>query len=104
MAQTLKPEKREAILKAARTLFCTFGYNETGMRDIAQEAGMTCGNIYHYFDDKEEIYLEIKSDGKDYGKIWLAMNAVKNLTEYGFLITELADKVPEDVLKGWCKS
>lgn len=55
MAQTLKAEKREAILKAARGRFRKQGIKQTSMNEIAEDAGLAVGNLYRYFTNKTEI-------------------------------------------------
>jgi AcrR family transcriptional regulator len=55
MAQTLKPEKRKAILDAARARFRKFGIKNTTMNDIANDSGLAVGNLYRYFPNKTEI-------------------------------------------------
>ena len=47
---------REQILAAALKLFSHRGYGATSVRDIAQEAGLSKGNVYHHFPDKETIF------------------------------------------------
>jgi TetR/AcrR family transcriptional regulator, acrAB operon repressor len=47
---------RGQILRAALKLFSSFGYHGTSMRDIAEEAGVSTGNVYHQFSDKEAIF------------------------------------------------
>ena len=47
---------RGQILRAALTLFSSFGYHGTSMRDIADKAGVSTGNVYHQFADKETIF------------------------------------------------
>lgn len=47
---------RGQILRAAVKLFSSFGYHGTSMRDIAEEAGVSTGNVYHQFADKETIF------------------------------------------------
>ncbi len=44
------------ILTVARRLFLTHGYNATRLRDIAQEADVSMGGIYHHFESKQQIY------------------------------------------------
>jgi AcrR family transcriptional regulator len=46
---------RAAILRAAARIFRTRGFAETGMRDIADAAGLSPANLYHYFRGKDEI-------------------------------------------------
>ena len=46
--------KRE-ILEGASRVFRRQGLYGTGMRDIATELGMHVGNLYYYFENKEEI-------------------------------------------------
>jgi AcrR family transcriptional regulator len=47
---------REQILNAALKLFSHRGYGATSVRDIAEEAGLSKGNVYHHFPDKETIF------------------------------------------------
>jgi len=48
-----------ALIDAATVLFGSQGYDAVGTPEIAQEAGVSVGTFYRYFDDKREIYLEI---------------------------------------------
>lgn len=50
---------RERILNAAARLFRERGYNGTPVRDIAEEVGILSGSLFHHFQSKEEILLEI---------------------------------------------
>ncbi len=51
--------KREAILRAARTLFARQSYEETTIADIAREAGIAVGTVYLYFRNKRDIYTAV---------------------------------------------
>jgi AcrR family transcriptional regulator len=48
---------REAILEAARAEFARTGYGGTGIRPIARAAGVDPALIYHYFKDKQAIFV-----------------------------------------------
>ena len=48
-----------AVLAAALELFSTQGFRATSLRDIAEKAGLSVGNIYHHFANKEEIYQRL---------------------------------------------
>jgi AcrR family transcriptional regulator len=45
-----------AVLDAALQLFSHQGYQATSVRDIADRAGVSTGNLYHHFPDKEAIF------------------------------------------------
>jgi AcrR family transcriptional regulator len=47
---------RRQVLDAALHLFSRQGYRATSVRDIAERAGVSTGNLYHHFPDKEAIY------------------------------------------------
>jgi AcrR family transcriptional regulator len=47
---------RAQVLEAALGLFSHQGYRATSMRDIASRAGVSTGNVYHHFRDKESIF------------------------------------------------
>ena len=53
------PGGRETILRVAATLFATKGYAESGLREIAQLAGIRASTVYYHFESKERIYEEI---------------------------------------------
>jgi AcrR family transcriptional regulator len=50
---------REAILQAALRLFSRQGYRGTSIREIATEAGLSTGNVYHHFADKEALFTTL---------------------------------------------
>ncbi len=47
--------KQVAILEAASRVFRQRGLHATGMRDIAAECGMQVGNLYYYFESKQDL-------------------------------------------------
>jgi AcrR family transcriptional regulator len=48
-------EKRKQILDAAVRVFARSGYHGSRVADIAEEAGVAHGLLYHYFPSKEEV-------------------------------------------------
>ena len=48
-----------AIEEAALRLFIRQGYFGTSVRDIATQAGVSIGNIYNYYSNKESIYVSL---------------------------------------------
>ncbi|MBY0402636.1 MAG: TetR/AcrR family transcriptional regulator [Cyanobacteria bacterium] len=53
--QKLDPQKKTAILEAARCRFHRYGIQKTSMKDIAQDVGLAVGTLYLYFRNKDEI-------------------------------------------------
>src|SRR4051794_35962497 len=49
-------ESRDKILRAAERLFSTKGFHGTGLREVANEAGVSVGNIYNHFPTKEQLF------------------------------------------------
>ncbi|HEL3169180.1 TPA: TetR/AcrR family transcriptional regulator [Stenotrophomonas maltophilia] len=47
------------ILQAALQCFLVKGFHQTSMRDIAQAAGVSLGNLYNHFPGKEAIILAV---------------------------------------------
>lgn len=54
--QTLKEDVRQSILRAALNEFKSHDYTGASMRRISASAGITTGNIYRYFKNKEELF------------------------------------------------
>ena len=53
---------RERIHEAALALFTSQGFHGTGMREIAQRAGVSLGNIYNHHATKEELLAALLSE------------------------------------------
>jgi AcrR family transcriptional regulator len=54
-----KQERRNQLLDTARRLFAEKGVEGTTIKDIADEAGVAQGLLYHYFKGKEELFWAI---------------------------------------------
>ncbi len=67
MAQVLKEEVRDRIVKSATDEFFDKGFENSSLRKIARESGITPGNLYRYYDNKEVLYEAIV--GESYRKL-----------------------------------
>ena len=55
-------EMRRRIQETALDLFDREGFENVSVEEIAQAAGCSVGNIYHYFKSKEDLFYEL-TDG-----------------------------------------
>ena len=56
------PDKRRMILDAAVRVFARQGFHHCRVSDVADEAGVAYGLVYHYFGSKEEILNQLFSE------------------------------------------
>lgn len=56
--------KEADILEAAIKVFAKSGYHNSGISQIAKEAGIASGSVYLYYASKEEVLASI------FGKVW----------------------------------
>jgi AcrR family transcriptional regulator len=87
-----RPRRGEAVRQAellgiAADLFADRGYVATTVRDIADEAGILSGSLYHHFDSKESMIDEILSTFID-----------QTLSSYEAVIAE--GKGPKETFEG----
>ncbi|MDG2029146.1 MAG: TetR/AcrR family transcriptional regulator [Acidimicrobiales bacterium] len=52
-------QTRARLLEAARVVFEETGFLDSRISDIAEQAGMSHGSFYHYFESKEQIFREL---------------------------------------------
>ncbi len=55
LPRTKAPDKRRLILDAAVRVFARQGFHACRVADIADEAGVAYGLVYHYFASKDEV-------------------------------------------------
>lgn len=55
--ENLIQKRREQIVLAAIKLFSQKGFHRTTLRELAEEAGLSHGNIYDYVGSKEDIFF-----------------------------------------------
>ncbi len=60
--------RRNIILDAAIDLFSQHPFHEIGMRDIADEAGISPASIYRYFNSRDDILAEILDQEMENGR------------------------------------
>lgn len=51
------------VREAALRLFAAHGFEATGIRDIARDAGVSTAALYHYMSSKQDLLIEIMRQG-----------------------------------------
>jgi AcrR family transcriptional regulator len=96
MPAAAQAEKRRQIMEAAVRAFARKGYHACRVGEIAEEAGVAYGLVYHYFGSKEEVLESIFRD------TWTQMLArIKEVAESGESANEQVRKVTALVLRTW---
>jgi TetR/AcrR family fatty acid metabolism transcriptional regulator len=89
-------ERRRQILDAAVRAFAKKGYHACRVSDIAEEAGVAYGLVYHYFESKDAVLESIFREM--WGMMVAAINAVEQIEESP---REQLRKACAIVLRGW---
>lgn len=71
----LPPEKQQAIINAGYRVFSQNSYKNSPMSEIAAEAGISKSLLFHYFQNKKELYLFLWDK--------CAETTIEFLTKYG---------------------
>jgi TetR/AcrR family fatty acid metabolism transcriptional regulator len=89
-------DKRRLLLDAAIHVFAEKGYHAARVGDIAREAGVAYGLLYHYFGSKEEVLESV------FRETWtLMLDAVHSIEATGAPAREQVRKVAAVVLGTW---
>jgi AcrR family transcriptional regulator len=72
-------DKRRQLLDAAVRVFARRGYHGSRVGDIAEEAGVAHGLLYHYFSSKEEVLATVFSE--NWGDLLSRFRAVEEADE-----------------------
>ena len=97
-SRTPAVDRRRQILDAAVRAFARRGYEATRVGDVAAEAGVAYGLVYHYFRSKEELLETIFRD------TWTQMLATIHEIEEdaeGEPVREQLRKIVALVLRSW---
>lgn len=53
---------RETILQVSVRLFAEFGFDGVAMRQVAAEAGVSLPTIYHFFENKQQLFSAVEAE------------------------------------------
>jgi AcrR family transcriptional regulator len=93
---SLTIDKRRVLLEAAVRVFARRGFHAARVGDIAEEAGVAHGLLYHYFSSKEEVLETI------FRETWAdLLAAVRDVEESGEPAQEQLRQVAAILLRSW---
>lgn len=85
--QARSEQSRREVLDAALQLFSHQGYRATTVREIADAAGVSVGNVYHHFPDKEAIFRTLLDE----------FAAISRSRRYPFMRALTSGRFPENL-------
>jgi TetR/AcrR family fatty acid metabolism transcriptional regulator len=89
-------EKRRLLLEAAVRVFARKGYHASRVGDIAEEAGVAYGLLYHYFDSKEDVLRSV------FRETWRELiETISSVEQAGDAPGDQLRKVAEILLRSW---
>jgi AcrR family transcriptional regulator len=92
----LHEEKRRLLLDAAVRVFARKGYHASRVGDIAEEAGVAYGLLYHYFASKEEVLRSV------FRETWRALiDTIRSVEDAGDSAPDQLRKIAEILLRSW---
>jgi AcrR family transcriptional regulator len=98
MAVPAREDRRRQILAAATRVFARKGFHACRVGDIAKEAGVAYGLLYHYFTSKDELLETI------FRNTWLEMvERIREVEDSGEPIREQLRRVSALVLRSWIR-
>src|SRR5213596_3892904 len=93
---TGQEDKRRLILDAAVRVFARSGFHTSRVGDIAEEAGVAHGLLYHYFSSKDEVLETI------FRETWAQLLAdIQEIEESGAPAVEQLQQATVRLLGSW---
>src|SRR6516162_7949286 len=77
-----REQKREAVLRAAVSMFNSRGFHTTSLDDVAASLGVSKPTIYHYLGNKDQVLLECVTRGVE--QLRAAADAARAVPGTGF--------------------
>jgi TetR/AcrR family fatty acid metabolism transcriptional regulator len=96
--RSVSDDRRGDLLRAAVRVFARKGFHTCRVGDIAEEAGVAHGLLYHYFSSKDEVLETI------FRETWTdLLAAVREVEEAGEPAGEQLRKVAAILLRSWTR-
>lgn len=105
MPQYLKDETQARIAAAALEVFARRGYRGATMAEIGRRAGVSTGNIYRYYENKDVLFADLI--GEEFAQTLLALlrrrvEALSGVTDVGALAPAAPFHAASEALLRFC--
>ncbi|GIP17442.1 TetR family transcriptional regulator [Paenibacillus montaniterrae] len=88
-------ETKQMIMEQAGQLFMEKGYNAVSVNDICKAASVSKGSLYHHFQSKEQLLLEvIEEDARQWQSKWVHLTQAEQSAKQQLYL--LAEHYAED--------
>ncbi|NOR88079.1 MAG: TetR family transcriptional regulator [Bacteroidales bacterium] len=95
--ESIRANRKSHILEVSLEVFANKGYHQSAISQIAKEAGISKGLIYNYFENKEQLLMEVLEDGiRHLLKIFFAKNEQLDANYLKELIQKSFNLMEED--------
>ena len=89
----LNEEKKKRILEAAREEFSSVPFEAVSINKIIQNAGISRGSFYTYFESKRDLLNELHRDDEENSQTFLKELIIKNHGDYWTALRQWLDFV-----------
>ncbi|WP_437693862.1 TetR/AcrR family transcriptional regulator [Sorangium sp. So ce176] len=84
--EQIKDERRRALLGAARAVFGRKGFAAAKIADIAAQAGISHGLVYHYYPEKESLFAATVEASAEGWELLMALERAREGTPWERLV------------------
>ncbi len=99
MSEIQPNQKKQNILNAAINVFIEKGFEDASMRDIAAEAGLTTGAIYHHYKNKDELFYHAVKEAMYFAHKLSEKDESSKIKSNESMLKEISNKVRERMSK-----
>lgn len=88
-------QKKKYIVETARRVFAKKGFKQVTMKDIVEACGISRGGLYLYFNDTNEIFLEVLRLEAGESRVFAADDITEDATAADILVLFLNEQKKE---------
>ena len=99
MTNNLQNKKKQHLLDAAIRVFANKGFDDASMREIAAEAGLTTGAIYHHYKNKDDLFYDAVKEAAYFVHKLSERNEDSELKSNEAMFKEIRDNVRDRMSK-----